>query len=396
MSKFFCNACSGTDFEEVLNLGDTPIAHRFLQDSSPDIEYTHLLAISLCRNCGLIQILNPIKPEELYRDYNFCFSDWKPQPHMIEEIDLISKRIQKDNLVLEIGCNDGTFLGEMKKRGFSKLIGVEPNRVCFQRATEKGISVYNDFFDADLAKNIIADHGKVHFIVIRQVMEHIEDLYALMGSFRELLHLECWLLIEVPDFECALSFGDSSALWEEHINYFTEPTLTGLVEKNGFSVKHVDRFPFSGGALMVLAQHQQGDRKSVDQEIDRIKALAMEYSGKVDKLKSRLVETLERHRSNNAKNILYGAGCRSNTLINGLKLGHFFDYIVDDQPEKQSLFMPGCRLKISSSEGLNDLTGGCFLSVNHENEEKVMGKHKKYLKNGGSFYSLHSPSPLLV
>ena len=95
MTENFCNACNRADFEEVLNLGNTPIAHRFLQESSLDIEYTHLLAISICRNCGLVQILNPIEPEELYRDYNFCFSDWKPNPHMIEEIDLISKRIQK-------------------------------------------------------------------------------------------------------------------------------------------------------------------------------------------------------------------------------------------------------------------------------------------------------------
>ena len=263
------------------------------------------------------------------------------------------------------------------------MIGVEPNKVCFQSATEKGISVYNDFFNADLTESIIAEHGNVHFIVIRQVMEHIEDLQELMENFRKILHPQCWLLVEVPDFECALKFGDSSALWEEHINYFTEPTLTDLVEKNGFSIKYVDRFPFSGGALMVLAQHQGNDRKSVDHEIDRIKSLAMKYSGKVVNLKGRLVETLERHRNNNAKNILYGAGCRSNTLINGLKLGQYFDYIVDDQPEKRSLFMPGCRLKINSSDILNDLAGGCFLSVNHENEGKVIEKHKKYIKNGG-------------
>lgn len=130
MAENFCNACNGADFEEVLNLGKTPIAHRFLEESSPSNEHTHLLAVSLCQNCGLIQILNPIPPEDLYKDYNFCFFDWKPQPHMVNEIDLINKRIQKDKLVLEIGCNDGTFLNEMKKRGFTKLAGVEPNRVC--------------------------------------------------------------------------------------------------------------------------------------------------------------------------------------------------------------------------------------------------------------------------
>jgi hypothetical protein len=147
---------------------------------------------------------------------------------------------------------------------------------------------------------------------------------------------------------------------------------------------------------MVLGQYSTSGRNDLENKVDHIKDLAMGFSGKVGKFRNRLIEKLEANRDNNLKNILYGSGCSSNTLINGLKLGHFFDYIVDDQPEKQALFIPGYRLEISSSELLNDLTSGCFLAVNHENEEKVIGKHKKYIKNGGFFYSLNSPSPLFI
>ena len=49
---------------------------------------------------------------EIYQKANIII---KVNPPTLEEIDLISKRIQKDNLVLEIGCNDGTFLEKMKK-----------------------------------------------------------------------------------------------------------------------------------------------------------------------------------------------------------------------------------------------------------------------------------------
>ena len=161
-------------------------------------------------------------------------------------------------------------------------------------------------------------------------------------------------------------------MWEEHVNYFTESTLIDLIEKNGFSVKHVGRFSFSGGALMVLAQHQKEGKRDVEQEIDEIKDLAMGFSEKVAKFKERLVCKLESNRNNNLQNILYGSGCRANTVINGLQLGGYFNFIVDDQAEKQSLLMPGCRLKISSSDALNNLAGGCFLSENHENDVKVI------------------------
>jgi 2-polyprenyl-3-methyl-5-hydroxy-6-metoxy-1,4-benzoquinol methylase len=156
-----------------LDLGGIPIVHRFLQDKNQKNEYTHLIAVHICQNCGMVWILNPIKSEELYRDYNFWFSDWKPQSHVYDEIKLIERHIQKDDLVLEIGCNDGMFLSEMKDRGFIRLIGVKPNQICFQRATEKGLHLYNDFFDATMAEDILQQHGKAQFIVIWQVMEHI-------------------------------------------------------------------------------------------------------------------------------------------------------------------------------------------------------------------------------
>ena len=41
MSEYYCNACNGKNFNEVLNLGETPIAHRFLPDPFQGNEYTH-------------------------------------------------------------------------------------------------------------------------------------------------------------------------------------------------------------------------------------------------------------------------------------------------------------------------------------------------------------------
>ena len=33
--------------------------------------------------------MDPIDPEILYGEYNYCFSEWKPQPHMADEIEVI-------------------------------------------------------------------------------------------------------------------------------------------------------------------------------------------------------------------------------------------------------------------------------------------------------------------
>ena len=98
MSGQNCNACNGSSFQEVLNLGKTPIAHRYLHENPPNKEYTHLLAISLCRDCGLIQILNPIPPEELYKDYNLTKEELeklKSEKYEVQYLEAENKRLKK-------------------------------------------------------------------------------------------------------------------------------------------------------------------------------------------------------------------------------------------------------------------------------------------------------------
>ena len=93
---------------------------------------------------------------------------------------------------------------------------------------------------------------------------------------------------------------------------------------------------------------------------------------------------------------MYGGGCRSSSLINFAGLESEIDLIVDDQAEKQGRFMPGSRIPILPSEALIDGDVGiCVLSVNAENEEKVLARQENYQGQGGRFVSMHPPSDRL-
>lgn len=391
-----CNCCLGTDFNPVVNLGPIPIAHRFQSENNPQGEFKHELSVHICNTCGLLQILNPIDPEVLYKDYNFCFTSWKTQPQTTPEIALIKNCVGSDGLVVEVGSNDGSFLNEMKNSGLKSIVGVEPNLAACQVARQTGVHVIEGFFDNIVAKQIRSTHGEVGLVVSRQVVEHIKDLQSLMTNIKEILKPEGWILFEVPDFEVPLRHGDVSSLWEEHISYFTEATLTAFVSRYGFKVSKVDRYPTNGGALMVLAQRTESPQalEKFSAGIQEIKNLAKSYDAKVNEFSKHLRTRLQRNHQEGRLNVLYGTGCRANTLINGLGLQAEFDILVDDQSEKQGLYMPGCGKKIEPSLVINNARTTCFLSVNYENEERVIAKHSNYLKNGGEFYSVNCPSPL--
>lgn len=398
MSQAHCNCCGSTRLKEVLSLGEMPIAHRFHRSLPEEKEYRHPLTVHICEDCALIQIVDPIPPEVLYRDYNFCFTSWKVQPQTAREIALIKQCVGRTELIVEIGSNDGSFLNEMTASGLQNLIGVEPNREACAIARKVGVPIHESFYSRETADKILSAAGGAALVVSRQVVEHISDLTALMEDIRFLLKNDGWIMFEVPDFEVPMSYGDVSSLWEEHINYFTEPVMVALLRRHGFEAQIVERYPTNAGALMVLARRMErgGILAPIGKEqgIEAVRALAAEYASKAGRFRKALIKRLDENHRKGGKNVLYGTGCRANAVINGLGLQGSFDLLVDDQPEKQGLLMPGTLMTIEPSEAMQDMPGLCVLSVNAEHEEKVMQRHERYRNCGGRFYSANSPSPL--
>lgn len=390
-----CRSCASEKLEKILDLGNVPIAHRFLKTPAGKDEFQHPMIVHLCRDCALLQVLDPVPPEELYRDYNFCFTAWKPQPHMADEIARIGRRLKKNELIVELGSNDGGFLSELKKAGFTNLAGVEPNRVANETSRKTGAAIFEAFFSAAVADEIVGARGKAALVVSRQAVEHILDLRGLAEGVKKVLRPEGWLLLEVPDFEIPMKYGDISSLWEEHVNYFTEATMCDFLERQGFGVVEIGRYPFSGGELMVLAQ--AGAKKAADRKEGRAQAAALSHSfpAQAAQFRDRLRSRMESNRKAGRVNAFYGTGCRANMLINAWKLAPLIDLIVDDQKEKQGLYLPGTGLQVRAGDVLDENPGDCFLAVNAENEEKVISRHTDYVKKGGRFLSVNSPSPLL-
>jgi hypothetical protein len=91
--------------------------------------------------------------------------------------------------------------------------------------------------------------------------------------------------------------------------------------------------------------------------------------------------------------VLYGSGCRASTAIHSLELIAFIDSIVDDQVEKQGLYMPQTMQPVTSSDVLKGKENVLFLlAVNNENETKVIDNIAGLNIANFETLSLHSPT----
>lgn len=385
-----CRLCHSTDLRPVIDLGDMPIAHRLLR-TRDEPEERFPFAVLACGRCGLPQIVKPIDPDILYRQFNYNFSSWKPEPHQPDELGTIAA-FTKHETVFEIGCNDGLFLTKLRERGAKLLVGVEPNPVSGKIAQERGIKVYPDMISPALCHDAVAQAGKFDLVISRQVLEHVVDFENFFECVKLALRDDGLLFIDVPDFTPGSTVGDVSVLWEEHVSYFTEATLLALLARHGFEPLSIKKYNFSGGSLAVAARRAAKGAPSSD-----VSAGAGERFGELVKsYGTRLRPILKKARSKGMQIALYGAGCRACTFTNAHGLDDLIELSVDDQRERQGLFLPGTRIPIRVPEELNTPTGPliCLLAVNQENEAAVSQRLRENLKRPLHVVSIFAPSDI--
>jgi SAM-dependent methyltransferase len=385
-----CRLCHSTNLRPVIDLGQMPIAHR-LRHSRDEQDDRYPFEVLACGECGLPQIVKPIDPDILYRQFNYNFSSWKPEPHQVDELDTIAK-FSSHQSVFEIGCNDGLFMDRLRERGAKILVGVEPNPVSGKIARERGIKVYADMISPSLCHDAVAEAGKFDLVVSRQVLEHIVDFENFFDCVKIALSDDGLLFIDVPDFAPGSTAGDLSVLWEEHVSYFTEPTLLALLARHGFEAVSVKKYNFSGGSLAIAARRAAHDMTPPPAPAgvgERFGQRAREYG-------ARLRPILAKARANGAEIAIYGAGCRACTFTNAHELADLVDPSVDDQKERQGLFLPGTGIPIRSPEGLagksNPLV--CLLAVNQENEDRVSSRLRETVKRPLHIVSIFAPSDI--
>jgi SAM-dependent methyltransferase len=134
--------------------------------------------------------------------------------------------------VVDIGCANGGLLAELKERGFTNLLGIDPSPACVANASEShGIESMVGSF-----RQLPSDVGKFDLVIVSHVLEHVADLQSTVTDLTKLLQPGGVLYVEVPDasryFECLVApFQDFNT---EHINHFALSSLRNLFLTHGF------------------------------------------------------------------------------------------------------------------------------------------------------------------
>jgi SAM-dependent methyltransferase len=146
----------------------------------------------------------------------------------------IRKYLSNCESLLDVGCNNGTFLKIIKEKSENlKLYGsdleIDSNKI--QELTKEGINVLKTI-------NIVDFGVLFDFVSINHVLEHVDDISGFIDQLNNVITSSGKIYIEVPDASRYLDyyFQPYSFFDLEHINHFNIENLELLLNSKGFKV----------------------------------------------------------------------------------------------------------------------------------------------------------------
>jgi methylation protein EvaC len=352
-----CRACQ-SNTETFIDFGRMPLANAFLAADEFGSEYFFNLSAAYCPSCTLVQLVDQPQRERMFNDRYpfFSASSVRMQEHFAALAREVIARLPKgDPFVVEIGSNDGTLLRHVADAGISHL-GVEPSRSVATAAVANGVDTIGEFFDAALARRIVAERGHAHAIVAANALSHIADLHAVVDGIEILLAPGGTCVVEDPYWGDVVARTAFDQIYDEHASYFTLSSLSHLVEPHGLAVLDAARVDVHGGSMRYVIG-RAGSRPVASRAavlLDYERRSGLHQPATFDRFRERVTATgtalmtlLRRRQSEGRRVVGYGATSKSTTTINFFGITpDLIEFISDTTPAKHGTFSPGAHIPV--------------------------------------------------
>lgn len=390
-----CRICGSTNLREFLNLGQTPLANSLVSaEALNEKEKTFPLAIAFCQSCSLVQMPHVVNPDLLFRDYYFITSASSP---LIDHFRKYSEEIlnnfikSKNDLVVDIGGNDGTLLNELKND--CRVLNVEPASNIAEISSKKGIETINEFFSKELAERIKKDYGPANVVTANNVIAHTDTVRELFEGVSELLAPNGVFIFEAHWARNLIGEGGFDQVYHEHLSYYSLHALKHLVDSIGLSIFDVKTVPVQGESLRVYVAKNHKVKPTVEKFLHREKELGLDtfetfahFSEKVVDNKNKTLELLKELKAQGKKIVGYGAPAKGSTLLNFYGIGQeTLDYITDTTSLKQGKYMPGVHIPIYPPDKLLEKKPDYILLLAWNYADAILEKEKDLRDSGVKF-----------
>ena len=403
-SRDSCRICGSKNLTSILNLGEQYFAN-YSPKSNDVVPFEEKIPLELVRcdksidpkSCGLVQLRHTTPPNLMYDRYFYRSGINQTMTNNLNEIakQAISKiKLNPNDIVIDIGCNDGTLLQNYKELPI-RSVGFDPAKNMVQFSKQTGATIITEFFSAEeFIKNYGSEKAKI--ITSIAMFYDLEDPNQFVDDISKILHPDGIWILELSYLPLMLSQNAFDTIVHEHLEYYHLDALEFLLSKFNLKVVDIQLNDINGGSFRVVVQHKEKSinnksREYITELQEKEKNLNLsgnqpfdDFITKINNEKDKLVTFIKNEVSAGKTIHGYGASTKGNTLLQFYNLDKkFIQFIADRNPDKWGRRTIGTDISIISEEESHSMNPDYFLILPWHFINEFKEREKSHLKNGG-------------
>ena len=391
--KKHCVLCSSQNIESVIDFGTTPLANSYPLKKSSREKYFNLSCV-ICDDCGHLQLKELVNPKLMFDNYLYVSGTSKVLVnHFKSYSDKVIKKVKLDkkSSILDIACNDGTFLNFFFKKNFAKVVGVDPAKNLGRYNKEKGIDINVGYFSSSYSKKLKKKYGEFDLITANNVFAHSPNLQDFTQGVKNLLSKNGVFVLEVSYLLTVLKKKTFDTIYHEHMSYHSLTPLLSFFKRFKLEIFDFDLIKAQGGSIRVYISHKNSKKissKKINYQVKKEKSQNLftkktyiKFYNKILNQKKKLRKILNNLKLQNHNIIGYGAPAKLTTLSHVLDFNkNDFNIVIDDNKLKQNRYIPGKKILIKNSNYLKQLKKSYIIILAWNFSDSIIEKCRKINK----------------
>jgi SAM-dependent methyltransferase len=355
------------------------------------------LELMFCPDGGLVQLRQSYDLDQMYGQ-NYGYRSGLNQS-MVDHLqgkvrDLCSfVPLTRDDLVLDIGSNDGTLLGSYPDRGQTR-VGIDPSARKFLSFYQPGIEVVIDFFSAEVFRRRFGDR-RAKIVTSVAMFYDLEDPMSFVRDVARVLAPDGIWHFEQSYMPLMLERNAYDTVCHEHLEYYALRQIKHMTDRAGIKILDVQFNDTNGGSFAVTAAHRSHPQPEATKKIEDVlveeQALGIHTRAPFDAFRERIfrhrdemIGLLSRLRAEGKVVAGLGASTKGNVVLQFCGFDEStIQFISEVNPDKFGCFTPGSGIPIISETEARARRPDYLLVLPWHFRENLILREQEYLAEGG-------------
>ncbi len=394
---------SGKPLTPVIDLGNLYVSafYRAIEPDSPRSP----LQLGIGEDSGLLQLAHTVDPDTLYREYWYRSGTNATMARQLKDVVNVVPawtRLRDGDVVLDIGCNDGTLLSHYGDVPKLFKVGIDPARNIEEQGRLQCSAHATGYFSSELFLSLSGGRKASVITSIAMFYDLDEPGAFVKDVFDSLADDGVWIA-QLSYTPLMLKQNAFDNVIHEHLEFYTLSSMNYLLCQYGFKIVDVELNDVNAGSVRVVVAKdgnplRHSARFTTDiGDVRRTSLLEYEatlaldnpetyraFMRRVETQKGALLDLLRQLKGEGKLVYGYGASSKGNTLLQYYGItSEYVTAIAERQPQKWGLLTPGSWIPIVSEDDMRAAKPDYLLVLPWHFIHEFIHREQAFLHGGG-------------